>query len=82
MEESVYISTPDHVELKFEFAGLGSRFAAYLIDFLFLLLLMLLVRVVALLAGVVSSTSLKVFSRANRVGPPPGESPFSSFSSS
>jgi uncharacterized RDD family membrane protein YckC len=59
MEESVTISTPDHVELKFEFAGLGSRFAAYLIDFLFLFLLMLLVGVVALLAGVVSSTSLK-----------------------
>lgn len=59
MEESVYVSTPDHVELKFEFAGLGSRFAAYLIDFLFLLLLMLLVGVVVLSAGVASLKSLK-----------------------
>jgi uncharacterized RDD family membrane protein YckC len=58
MDESVYISTPDHVDLEFELAGLGSRFAAYLIDFLFIVLLLVVVGAVVLLAGVVSLGSL------------------------
>lgn len=38
MEESVFIATPDHVTLEFELAGLGSRFCAFLIDSLCIVL--------------------------------------------
>jgi len=41
MDESVFISTPDNVALEFEFAGPGSRFSAYLLDFLYSVLLMI-----------------------------------------
>lgn len=41
MDESIFIATPDHVSLEFEFAGAGSRFAAYLLDFLYSVLLMI-----------------------------------------
>lgn len=51
MDERVYISTPDHVSLEFELAGAGSRFAAYLIDFVLSLLLIIAVVVAALLTG-------------------------------
>lgn len=50
MDERVHISTPDHVSLEFELAGPGSRFSAYAIDFLFNILLVVLI-VVAVYAG-------------------------------
>ena len=34
MDERIHIATPDHVSLEFELAGPGSRFSAYVIDFL------------------------------------------------
>lgn len=58
MDESVHIATPDHVELEFELAGLGSRFAAYLIDFLVSSLVILGVVVVLLFTGVAGVRSL------------------------
>ncbi len=39
MEDSVFIATPDNVTLEFELAGLGSRFCAYLIDGILIILL-------------------------------------------
>jgi uncharacterized RDD family membrane protein YckC len=51
MEERVFISTPDHVGLEFELAGPGSRFSAYVIDFIFNVLLVVVILVVAFLAG-------------------------------
>jgi uncharacterized RDD family membrane protein YckC len=48
MDESIFISTPDHVSLEFEFAGAGSRFAAYLLDFLYSMLLMIALVLLAL----------------------------------
>ena len=50
MEERVYISTPDHVILEFELAGPGSRFSAYVIDFIFNILLIIII-VLALYTG-------------------------------
>lgn len=50
MEESVNISTPDHVTLEFELAGPGSRFSAYIIDFIFSVVLIVVI-VLALYAG-------------------------------
>ncbi len=43
MDESVFISTPDHVSLEFELAGPGSRFSAYVIDFIFNVLLIVVI---------------------------------------
>ena len=51
MEERVQISTPDHVSLEFELAGAGSRFSAYLIDFLLNVLLIIAVVLAALFTG-------------------------------
>jgi uncharacterized RDD family membrane protein YckC len=51
MDESVFISTPDHVSLEFELAGPGSRFSAYLLDFLFSVLIMIALIVIAFLSG-------------------------------
>lgn len=51
MDESVFISTPDHVSLEFELAGPGSRFSAYVIDFIFNVLLIVVIFVVVFLAG-------------------------------
>lgn len=51
MEERIHISTPDHVSLEFELAGVGSRFAAYLIDFVFNVLLIVTLVFVAFLSG-------------------------------
>ncbi|MEE9149272.1 MAG: stage II sporulation protein M, partial [Candidatus Tectomicrobia bacterium] len=48
MEETVTIATPDHVDLEFDLAGLGSRFAAYVIDMLCLSALALLLIIVAI----------------------------------
>jgi uncharacterized RDD family membrane protein YckC len=51
MEERVYISTPDHVSLEFELAGPGSRFSAYVIDFVFNVLLIIAFILTAYLTG-------------------------------
>lgn len=51
MEERVYISTPDHVSLEFELAGPGSRFSAYVIDFVFNVLLIIAIILTAYLTG-------------------------------
>jgi uncharacterized RDD family membrane protein YckC len=51
MDERIQISTPDHVSLEFELAGPGSRFSAYVIDFIFNVLLILAVIFIAYLGG-------------------------------
>ena len=51
MEERVQISTPDHVSLEFELAGPGSRFSAYVIDFVFSVLLIIGIILTAYLTG-------------------------------
>src|SRR5688572_27904979 len=51
MEERVHISTPDHVSLEFELAGPGSRFSAYVIDFIFNVLLIIAIVLTAYLTG-------------------------------
>jgi len=53
MEERVYISTPDHVSLEFELAGLGSRFSAYAIDFFFNVLLIVVIALAVYASGAV-----------------------------
>lgn len=58
MEESVFISTPDHVTLEFELAGLGSRFCAHLIDGLLIILGIFGVVVVMLLVGLAQAKLL------------------------
>lgn len=50
MEERVHIPTPDHVTLEFELAGPGSRFSAYIIDFVFSVVLIVVI-LLALYAG-------------------------------
>lgn len=49
MEETVTIATPDHVDLELHLAGLGSRFAAYIIDLLCLFALFMVLAMVAAL---------------------------------
>jgi len=51
MEDTISIPTPDHVTLEFELAGLGSRFCAYLIDGLVIILMILAIVVVMLFLG-------------------------------
>jgi uncharacterized RDD family membrane protein YckC len=51
MEERVHIATPDHVSLEFELAGPGSRFSAYVIDFIFNVLLIVAILLVGYLSG-------------------------------
>src|SRR6266542_4302032 len=51
MDESVFISTPDHVSLEFELAGPGSRFSAYVIDFILSVLLIVVIFLVVFLTG-------------------------------
>jgi len=58
MDESVFISTPDHVSLEFEFAGPGSRFSAYLLDFLYSVLLMIALFLLMLFTGAAGLRSL------------------------
>ena len=53
MDERVYIATPDHVSLEFELAGFGSRFSAYAIDFLFNILLIVVIVVAVYASGAV-----------------------------
>jgi uncharacterized membrane protein SpoIIM required for sporulation/uncharacterized RDD family membrane protein YckC len=48
MQETVTISTPDHVDLEFDLAGLGSRFAAHVLDTLCMLALIIGLGILAL----------------------------------
>ena len=57
MDDFVSIQTPDHVTLDFELAGLGSRFAAMLLDQLFILLLLIGLGFLLALGNVVSFSS-------------------------
>jgi len=58
MDESVFISTPDQVSLEFELAGPGSRFSAYLLDFLYSVLLMIALVLLMLFTGAAGLRSL------------------------
>lgn len=69
MEERVQISTPDHVNLEFELAGPGSRFSAYVIDFLFNVLLIILIVLAVYASGaVVTLRSLMGAAKSNAWG--------------
>jgi uncharacterized RDD family membrane protein YckC len=59
MEEHVSIATPDNVTLEFELAGLGSRFCAYLIDGLVIVLLIFVIVVTMLLVGLAQASLLR-----------------------
>ena len=52
MDDYVSISTPDHIDLDFELAGLGSRFTALVVDGLCLAALMLVLLVGMILLGI------------------------------
>ena len=58
MDENVLIPTPDHVSLEFELAGPGSRFSAYLLDFLYSVLLMIALFLLMLLTGAAGMRNL------------------------
>jgi len=66
MNESVFISTPDHVTLEFELAGPGSRFSAYVIDFIFNIALIVAIALLLYAGGVVFS--LRSLLGASRAG--------------
>ena len=55
MQESIYIATPDHVTLEFELAGPGSRFSAYVLDFIFNVLLIVIIALALYASGAVVS---------------------------
>lgn len=66
MDESVSISTPDHVSLEFELAGPGSRFSAYVIDFILsVLVIVVIFFVVFLTGGLLALRSLVTSSRGD-----------------
>jgi uncharacterized RDD family membrane protein YckC len=65
MEETVSISTPDHVTLDFELAGLGSRFSAYLIDTLLIFTMIVVIVIGMFLSGL---GGLRFLARALRGG--------------
>lgn len=51
MNESVSISTPEHVSLEFELAGPGSRFSAYAVDFFLNIVLIIVIGLLVFLVG-------------------------------
>src|SRR5688500_3317392 len=57
MEDRISIRTPEHVELDFEIAGLGSRLLAQIIDWLLILVINLGLLVLILAAGAFTSFS-------------------------
>jgi len=57
MEAHISIVTPDHVELDFEVAGIGSRLMAFIIDEVLLYLGILGIVLLMLFAGVIGSAS-------------------------
>src|SRR5437867_9592464 len=52
MEERISIVTPDHVELDFELAGIGSRLLAQIVDWLLISILVFILAVIGAVAGV------------------------------
>ena len=58
MDESVFISTPDQVSLEFELAGPGSRFSAYLLDFVFSVMIMIALILIMFFTGAAGLRSL------------------------
>lgn len=57
-DETLSIATPDHGTLEFEIAGLGSRFAAHLVDLLLIGLLMGALVLIAAVCGLASALSV------------------------
>jgi uncharacterized membrane protein SpoIIM required for sporulation/uncharacterized RDD family membrane protein YckC len=57
MEEHISIITPDHVELDFELAGIGSRLLAFIMDQVLLYLGILTILLLLLFAGAVNMFS-------------------------
>ena len=55
MDERVSIITPDHIELDFEPAGLGSRLLASLVDIAAILGIFLVILIGSVLAGVTTA---------------------------
>ena len=55
MDERVSIITPDHIELDFEPAGLGSRLLAVTIDFILIIIAFVALLIGAILAGITVS---------------------------
>ena len=66
MDERVFISTPDHVTLEFELAGPGSRFSAYVIDFIFNVLLIVVIALALYASGAVVSVQIAARRREER----------------
>ncbi|HNQ88862.1 MAG TPA: RDD family protein [Verrucomicrobiota bacterium] len=62
-DETISIATPDHGTLEFEIAGLGSRFAAHLVDLLLIGLLMGALVLIAVLCGLGHALSMDDFFR-------------------
>src|SRR5262245_36406500 len=58
MDDRVSIVTPDHIELDFELAGLGSRFLALLIDTVLIGVLVFALVILAVVLGI-GSLSLR-----------------------
>src|SRR5438093_12047371 len=52
MEERVSIITPDHIELDFELAGIGSRLLALILDQLLVGLLLVALIIIGLVTGI------------------------------
>ena len=57
MDESISIITPDHVELDFVLAGIGSRLLAFIIDQILLYLGILTIVLLMIFAGAVGMVS-------------------------
>jgi uncharacterized RDD family membrane protein YckC len=57
MDERISIVTPDHVELDFEPAGIGSRLLAFAVDEVLLYLAILAVFLLLELAGALGSVT-------------------------
>ena len=57
MQQRISIITPDHVELDFELAGIGSRLLAFFIDEVLLYLSLLAIVLLMMLAGMISGVS-------------------------
>jgi uncharacterized membrane protein SpoIIM required for sporulation/uncharacterized RDD family membrane protein YckC len=59
MDERISIVTPDHIELDFELAGLGSRFLALIIDALLIGVIMIVVVGAAVVLGLGTITTFE-----------------------
>src|SRR5262245_59500582 len=67
MDQRISIVTPDHIELDFELAGIGSRFLALVIDALLIIGIVIVLIIAAIilgLGGIVGARSAAVGSWA------------------